>query len=134
MAKEIMNPAEWKKPKGYSHLVKTTGGVHLHLAGQASFDAEGKLVGEDDFPRQYEQTLKNIEVVLKTGGAALTDIVRMNIYCTDRDAFYSHGKEVGRIYKEYFGEYVPAVTLVEISRLFMDGMLIEIDVIAHIDE
>jgi len=29
---------------------------------------------------------------------------------------------------------LPAVTLVEVSRLFMDGMMIEIDVIAHIDE
>lgn len=134
MGKEIMNPSEWKKPRGYSHLVKTTGGSTLHLAGQAAFDAEGNLVGDGDFPAQYEQTLKNIEVVLKTGGAGLTDIVRMTIYCTDRDAFYSYGKEVGKIYSKYFGDYVPAVTLVEVSRLFMDGMMIEIDVVAHIDE
>ena len=72
--------------------------------------------------------------MLKTGGARLADIVRMNIYCTDRDAFYSHGKEVGKIYNKYFGGYVPAVTLVEVSRLFTDGMMIEIDVVAHIEE
>ena len=77
MSKEILNPSEWKKPRGYSHLVKTTGGATLHLAGQAAFDAEGNLVGEGDFPVQYEQTLKNIEVVLKTGGAGLADIVRL---------------------------------------------------------
>ena len=134
MGKEILNPLEWKKPRGYSHLVKTTGGATLHLAGQAAFDAEGNLVGEGDFPAQYEQTLKNIEVVLKTGGAVLMDIVRMTIYCTDRDALYSHGREVGKIYNTYFGDYVPAVTLVEVSRLFVDGMMIEIDVVAHIDE
>ena len=64
-----------------------------------SDDAEGNLVGEGDFPAQYEKTLKNIEVVLKTGGARPADIVRMTIYCTDRDAFYTHGKEVGQIYK-----------------------------------
>jgi len=29
MGKEILNPLGWKKPRGYSHLVKTTGGATL---------------------------------------------------------------------------------------------------------
>ena len=133
MGKEILNPLGWKKPRGYSHLVKTTGGATLYAAGQASFDEQGSLVGKGDFCKQYDQTLKNIEVVLKAGGAKLTDVVRMTVYCTDRDAFFKYGKELGSIYKEYFGDHFPATTLVEVKRLFLDDMMIEIDVTAHSD-
>jgi len=130
--KEILNPPHWKKPRGYSNLVKTTGGTTLYLAGQASFDSEGNLVGEGDFSKQYEQTLKNIQEVLKTGGGKLTDIVRMTIYCTDRNAFFKSGKECAQIYRKYFGDYYPAMILVEINKLFIDGILLEIEVIAVI--
>jgi len=128
--KEVLNPSHWSKPRGYSNLVKTTGGTILYLAGQASFDAKGKLVGEGDFAKQYQQTFNNIQEVVEAGGGKLTDIVRMTIYCTDRDAFFKSGKECAQIYKKYFGDYYPAMTLVEINKLFVDGMLLEIEAIA----
>jgi enamine deaminase RidA (YjgF/YER057c/UK114 family) len=128
--KEILNPPNWKKPRGYSNMVKTIGGTTLYLAGQASFDSAGNLVGEGDFCKQYEQTLKNIQEVLETGGGKLTDIVRMTFYCTDRDAYFSSAKECGQIYRKYFENYYPAMTLIEVTKLFQDGMLLEIEAIA----
>ena len=132
ISKELLNPPSWKKPRGYTNLVKTTGGTTLHVAGQASFDAEGKLVGEGDICKQYEQTLHNIQEVLATGGAKMSDIVRMTIFLTDRDGFFKGGKEIGQIYKKYFGDYYPASTLVEIKKLLIDGMMIEIELTAVI--
>lgn len=38
----------------------------------------------------------------------------------------------GHVYKKYFGDYYPASTLVEIQRLFFDGMLLEIEATAVI--
>lgn len=131
-SKEVLNPPAWKKPRGYSNLVKTTGGTTLFAAGQGAFDAEGNLVGEGDICRQYDQIFSNIQEVMAIGGAKMTDIVRMTIYCTDRDAFFAKGKECGRIFKKYFGDCYPASTFVEINKLFIDGMLIEIEVTAVI--
>lgn len=133
MTKEILNPPQWKPPRGYSHLVKTTGGSALYVAGQASFDADGRIVGPGDFCRQYEKTHENLAAVLQTAGAAMTDIVKMTVYCTDRDNFFKHGKACAGIYKGFFGDYFPAVTLLEVKRLFLDEMLIEIDAIAHVE-
>ncbi len=130
ISREVLNPPSWKRPRGYSNLVKTTGGTTLYVAGKGSSDAEGKLVGEGDICKQYEQTLHNIQEVLATGGAKISDIVRMTIYLTDRDGFLRNGKEIGQIYKKYFGDYYPAITLVEIKKLLTDGMLIEIEVTA----
>lgn len=132
VSKEVLNPPAWKKPRGYSNLVKTTGGTVLFAAGQGASDAQGNLVGEGDICRQYEQILANIQEVMAAGGAKMTDIVRLTIYCTDRDAFLARGRECGQIYKKYFGDYYPASTLVEIKRLFFDGMLLEIEATAVI--
>lgn len=130
--KEVLNPPAWKKPRGYSNLVRTTGGAMLFAAGQGASDSEGRLIGEGDICRQYEQILHNIQEVMAAGGAKMTDIVRLTIYCTDRDAFLAKGKECSQIYKKYFGDYYPASTLVEIKRLFFDGMLLEIEATAVI--
>jgi enamine deaminase RidA (YjgF/YER057c/UK114 family) len=132
ISKEVLNPPAWKRPRGYSNLVKTTGGTTLFAAGQGSIDAQGKLVGEGDICQQYEQILQNIQAVMAVGGAKMTDVVRMTIFCTDRDAFLAKGKECGQIYKKYFGDYYPASTLVEIKKLFIDGMLLEIEATAVI--
>ena len=132
MDKEILNPIQWAKPKGYSHLIKVKSGTDLYVAGQASFDQKGDLVGEGDFCKQYEQTINNIQVVLENGGAKLTDIVKMTIYCTDLQDLYNHRRECADIYTKYFGQYYPAVTVLEVKQLFLSGMMIEIDVVAVI--
>jgi enamine deaminase RidA (YjgF/YER057c/UK114 family) len=132
ISREVLNPPAWKKPRGYSNLVKTNGQTILFAAGQAASDAQGNLVGEGDICRQYEQILANIQEVMATGGARMTDIVRLTMYCTDRDAFLTRGRECGQIHKKYFGDYYPASTLVEIKRLFLDGMLLEIEATAVI--
>lgn len=131
-SKEVLNPSTWKKPRGYSNLVKTTGGATLFAAGQGAFDAQGNLIGEGDICRQYDQIFNNIQEVMAIGGAEMTDIVRMTIYCTNRDAFFAKGKECGQIFKKYFGDYCPASTFVEINKLFVNGMLLEIEVTAVI--
>jgi len=99
ISREVLNPPDWKKPRGYSNLIKTTGGSILFAAGQGASDIQGHLVGEGDICRQYEQILANIQDVMATGGAKMTDIVRLTIYCTDRDAFLAKGKECAQIYK-----------------------------------
>jgi enamine deaminase RidA (YjgF/YER057c/UK114 family) len=132
VSKEVLNPPAWKKPRGYSNLIKTSGKATLFAAGQGAFDTRGNLVGEGDICLQYEQILANIQDVMAAGGARMTDIVRLTVYCVDRDAFIAQGSKCAMIYKKYFGDYYPASTLVEIKKLFIDSMLLEIEATAVI--
>lgn len=126
----IVNPPEWKKPIGYSNGVLTTGGKTLYLAGQVAFDADAHVVGKDDLVAQFRQVLTNMRAVCHAGGAKLEDIVRMTIFVQNRDEYRAKAKELGQVYREFFGKHFPAMTLVEIARFFEDDVLIEIESIA----
>lgn len=63
-------------------------------------------------------------------GGELTDIVKMTIYITDKRAYKIALKELGAVYREYFGKYFPAMTLVEVKSLFEDEALVEIEAVA----
>jgi enamine deaminase RidA (YjgF/YER057c/UK114 family) len=60
----------------------------LHCAGQASVDADGKPVHEGDMRGQLTRSLDNLEIVLGEAGLGLADVVRLNYYTTDVDAFF----------------------------------------------
>jgi enamine deaminase RidA (YjgF/YER057c/UK114 family) len=130
MEKQLINPPEWKKPYGYSHLVKVKGDAMLFLAGQVAQNAQGELVGKGNICLQFDKILSNIKQVLSAADADVTDIVKMTLYITDRDAYLSQLKEIGAIYSKYFLKYFPAMTLVEVKSLFSPEYPIEIDAIA----
>ena len=104
----------------------------MYLAGQVSCDASGKIIHKGDLVKQFDQVLHNLEAVLSASGGVMTDIVKLTIYVRDKKDYASKMKEIGKIYQSYFGKYFPAMTLVEVSALFEDDALIEIEGIAVI--
>ena len=62
----------------------------------------------------------------------MTDIVKMNIFVKSRDLYRDNQKAIGAVYREYFGKHFPAMTLVQVSSLFEDEALLEIEGIAVI--
>ncbi len=126
----IINPASLVAPIGYSHAIASTGGKTIYLAGQVSFDATGKIIHKDDLVKQFDQALRNLKAVMREAGGKMTDIVKLNIFVKDKNDYASKMKEIGKIYILYFGKYFPAMTLVEVSSLFEDDALLEIEGIA----
>lgn len=126
----IVNPPEWKKPIGYANGIVAAGGRTLYLAGQVAFDAEAKVVGEGDLVQQFRQVMKNLRAVCETAGAKLEHIVKLTIFVKDKDDYIAKGRELGKIYREFFDRHYPAMTLVEISRFYEPGVLLEIEGIA----
>jgi len=104
------------------------------LAGQDASDAEGKIVAPGDLLAQYEQIVKNLKAVVEAAGGTLQDVVKLNIYVTDRDAYRAQLKPLGEIYRAYFGRHYPAMALFEVKSLFQDEALIEMEGIAHLPE
>ena len=73
------------------------------------------------------QTLENMRSVLSQLGATMDDVVKVTIFVTD----ISHFNEIHEVRREYFkkGNY-PASTIVEINRLALEDLMIEIEAIA----
>ncbi|MFT7618133.1 MAG: enamine deaminase RidA (YjgF/YER057c/UK114 family) [Planctomycetota bacterium] len=130
MSMKIINPKKWQKPVGYSNAIKTDGGNTVYLGGQVAFDSDLKVIGKGDLVAQFEQVMKNLATVMEEAGGSLRDIVKLTIFVKDRDDYIKHGKAIGSSYRWHFGDHYPAMTLVEISRFYEEGVLLEIEGIA----
>ena len=127
-----INPPELVKPIGYAHAFATEGGRTVYLAGQVSFDHAGNVVHVGDMIKQFEQSLANLKIAIEAASGKMTDIVKMNLFVKDKELYKKHLKELGTVYRGYFGKHFPAMTLVEVSSLFEDDALLEIEGIAVI--
>ncbi|QBD77837.1 RidA family protein [Ktedonosporobacter rubrisoli] len=132
MEKEIINPPALARPSGFNHGIRVSGGSLLFLAGQTANDAEGRVVAPGDLVGQFEQVLRNLRAVVEAAGGKMQDIVKINIFVSDRDAYQAHLKELGKVHRSFFGSYYPATALFEISRFYQDGILLEIEGMAVI--
>jgi enamine deaminase RidA (YjgF/YER057c/UK114 family) len=130
-----VNPPTLSKPLGYSHAWEVLGGKTLYLAGQVAFDKDGRVVGKGDLAAQFRQVCENLNVVLRSRGGQLNDIVKLNIYVLSKADYKARSREIGAVYREYFGKHFPAMTLVEVKGLYDEdqGCAIEIEGVAIVD-
>ena len=65
----------------------------------------------------------------------INDIVKLTIYVLDKSAYKRNAKEIGAVYREFFGRHYPAMTLLEVQGLYDDdqGCLMEIEAVAVVD-
>jgi enamine deaminase RidA (YjgF/YER057c/UK114 family) len=127
-----INPPELGKPVGYSNGYVTEGGRTVYLAGQVAFDSEANVLYPGDIVKQFGQALHNLQIVVRAAGGEMTDIVKLNIYVGDVELYKSHLKEIGGVYREYFGKHFPAMSLLGVAAFFEEGAMLEIEGIAVI--
>ena len=129
MDRKVVNPGTWQDAFGFVQGNAMTSIERVVLcAGQLSVDGEGQLLHPGDMKGQISQSLDNLELVLKGAGMELSDVVKMNYYTTDIDAYIAARETLGRRLSE--GNCRPASTLLGISRLGVPGALVEIEAIA----
>ena len=124
-----INPTTWSAPFGYDQgQLRTGASAILTIAGQGSVDAAGRLLHHGDPAAQLALTLANVEGVLSAAGMAFADLAQVRVYVTDMaaaldvyDLVVEHLRAAGA---------TPPTTLVEVSRLAIPGMTVEIDAIA----
>jgi enamine deaminase RidA (YjgF/YER057c/UK114 family) len=133
MSKQLINPGSLARPSGYSHGVLARGRL-LALAGQTGTNAAGRIVAPDDLLAQFRQSLANLKAVIQAAGGQMSDVVKLTLYVADKDSYREQLKPIGAAYREFFGSYYPAMSLVEVSSLFDDEALIEIEGLAVLEE
>lgn len=105
-----------------------TEGKLLYTAGVTARDPEGNVVGPGDIAAQTRQCFENVNDILKAAGAGFGDVVKWTMYTTDIDAFNA---EAGEIWHHYFVDR-PASTLVEVRRLMVPEMMVEIEAVVRL--
>ena len=129
MERRLVNPWTWQEQFGYEQAVETSGAERtLWCAGQTSVDDEGNPLHEGDMTAQAIQPVDNLEAVLREGGYSLADVVRLNYYVTDVDAFFAAGEALGRRFAE--AGCRAAGTLLGVQRLAFPQLLVEIEATA----
>jgi 2-iminobutanoate/2-iminopropanoate deaminase len=100
-------------------------GDMVYISGVAPLDADGELVGRGDPAMQARKIMENTRLILDACGATFANILRVTVYLTNIE----DRKEINPVREEFFGRSLPASTLVEVSKLAIPGMLVEIEAI-----
>ena len=132
---EAVNPPALARPHGYSHAYEVQGGKTLYIAGQVALDREGTLVGQGDLVAQFRQVCENLRAAVSARGGQLTDVVKLSVYVLSTADYKARAREIGAVYREYFGRHYPAMTFLEVKGLYDDdrGCAIEIEAVAVLD-
>ena len=129
MKKTYLNPPGSPTPKSYHHVVATEGGRIIFLSGQVAFDSDRKIVGENDIVAQTRQTMRNLKAAIETGGGQMSDIVQITTHVVNYDPSQLNGI-TGTIAEFFQPECLPTNTLVGVTSLSTNGLLVEIGGVA----
>jgi len=126
MKKKISSGSPWEDIVGYSRAVRV--GNIIEVAGTTAMDGD-KLIGKGDMYAQAAFIFEKIKRALLAAEATMEDVVRTRMYITD----IKRWEEAGKAHGEFFKDIKPVSTMVEVSRLINNDLLIEIEATAILD-
>lgn len=129
LAPQRINPTTWNAPFRYDQAqLRPAPQQLLTVAGQGSVDVDGTLLHVGDMTSQMALAMANVEDLLAAGGMDLRDVSRLVVHVTDMDAaLAAYGAITERLEAL---DATPPATLVEVARLALPGMAVEIDATA----
>ena len=126
MNKTIISSPNAPKATGpFSQAVLDNFKYKLELSGQIGIDSESGSLVEGGITTETEQTLNNIEAVLKEVGWGFENIIKARIYLADIKDY----AQVNEIYAKKFPEQPPSRIALAVKDLPL-GALVEIECIA----
>ena len=129
MNMQTVNPWAWQDAFHFSQAVDVRGAERvLYCAGQTSVDPDGRALHAGDMSAQLHQAFDNLETVLAGAGLKLENVVRLNYYVTDMEAFGGAREAI----EARLGalSVKPSGTLLGVARLSQPELLVEIEATA----
>ncbi|QIE55211.1 RidA family protein [Pikeienuella piscinae] len=96
----------------------------LYISGLAPVDSNHKVVS-DDPAEQTRCIFEQMKAIMALAGADFSDVLRVTVYLTD----VNDRTAINPVRQEYFGDTLPASTLIGVSELAIPGMKVEIEAI-----
>jgi len=137
---ERINPGNVANPIGtYDHVVKVPCKSLVFVAGQIPINKQGEMVGQDptrqlNLETQLRQTYANIKACLNAAGADFKDVVRMNTYVVASAMNEYRNLNIRKIKEEAMGGTYGAGTVVFVAGLMRTEALVEIEVMAALEQ
>lgn len=129
METKAVNPWAWQDRLQFAHAVDVRGADRVvFCAGQTSVGPDGKVLHAGDMAAQLEQAFDNLETVLGKAGLTMENVVRLNYYVTDMDAFIAARSALDARLGSLAVK--PSGVLLGISRLAQPDLLVEIEATA----
>jgi enamine deaminase RidA (YjgF/YER057c/UK114 family) len=133
MAHRIVTAPSLAPPSGYAHAVVAAPGRFVALGGQTAMDSGGRITG-DGLVEQFDVAAGNVVAALRAAGGEPEDIVAMQIFVLDVDAYRARLRELALVWQRHFGRRYPAIGLFGVTRLFDNEALVELMATAVIPE
>lgn len=130
------NPPAVAAPFGdrFAHVARLDldGGALLMLAGQIAVDDAGEVVAPGDAAAQAECIFEIIRGILAAHGATFADVMHIRTFMTNLEDLPAYGAVRRRLLPADPAANPPASTTVEVSRLFLPGAVLEVEVTAAV--
>jgi len=129
MDMKAINPWRWQDALHFAQGVETRGaGRVLYCAGQTSVDPEGRVLHRGDMAGQLARAFDNLETLLSQAGLTLANVVRLNYYVTDLEAF--EGARDVIVARLGSLAIKPCGSLLGVARLSHPDLLVELEATA----
>lgn len=125
---QVSSGTPWESIAGYSRAVRV--GSFVYVSGTTASDDQGQIQHPGDLYGQAVYIYRKIEAALQSVNASLKDVVRTRVYVINMDEW----RQATQAHHDFFSTIRPANTLVEVSRLAVPEMLVEIEVDAVVAE
>jgi enamine deaminase RidA (YjgF/YER057c/UK114 family) len=125
-----INPPELGTPPGYSQVVEVAANRMIFVAGQTALDRDGNVVGKGEFAAQAEQVFRNLTIAMEASGCSAANLVKLTVFLTDMNNLGRYREARNRFFASVAPPAAPAVTLLEVSKLYGADFMIEIEAIA----
>jgi 2-iminobutanoate/2-iminopropanoate deaminase len=109
----------------YSHAIQS--GNLIFCSGQTPLNPATMTIEGATASEQTTLVLSNLETVLKAAGCNRSHILKTSVFLKN----FADFEKMNKAYETFFGEYKPARTTVEVSRLPREA-LVEIECVAEV--
>jgi enamine deaminase RidA (YjgF/YER057c/UK114 family) len=128
----LLQPTIRHVPSGYTHGVIVASGYRtLFVSGQLASNRQG-VIESKDFVTQFAKCLDNVIAVVEEAKGNAGSIAKLTIYITDFATYRRNKQALAIAWHARFGDYYPAIAIVDVKELIDPNALVEVDAVAYL--